>query len=125
MEKTYEYIGDDDIVGPLRESFARALERRGYVQEVDVVGPGAPHVYEYLKGDSVISVVVDETAGEKWEARITVETEEADEDVAAVVYEAVLKLLADLSTSLIESISVESTRSKVASELRNVLATLE
>jgi hypothetical protein len=68
---------------------------------------------------------VDETVGEKWEAAMTVETEQADEDVSAVVAEAVRKLLADLSTRLIESVTDAPTRARIVDDLSGVLATLK
>ncbi len=125
MQKIYSYFGKTDTVELMREAFQAALERREYECEVDVVGPMAPHVYAFRKGVNLISVVVDETVGEKWEAAMTVETEQADEDVSAVVAEAVRKLLADLSTRLIESVTDAPTRARIVDDLSGVLATLK
>lgn len=125
MEKIYSFLGNRHVVGPLQEAFEKALERHGYHREVEAGGAGAPHVYEYKKDGSVISVSIDDTAGEKWQAALVVETESKHEDVAAVVSESVLKLLADLSTRLIESVSDAATRVKIADELRGVLASLK
>ena len=125
MHKIYSYFGKTDTVELMREAFQTALERREYQCEVDVVGPMAPHVYAFRNEANVISIVVDETVGEKWEAAMTVETEEADEDVSAVVAEAVRKLLADLSTRLIESVTDAPTRARIVDDLSNVLATLK
>ncbi len=125
MQKIYSYFGKTDTVELMREAFQEALERREYECEVDVVGPMAPHVYAFRKGRNLISVVVDETVGEKWEAAMTVETEQADEDVSAVVAEAVRKLLADLSTRLIESVTDAPTRARIVDDLTGVLATLK
>ena len=125
MQKIYSYFGKTDTVELLREAFQAALERREYECEVDVVGPMAPHVYAFRKDGNLISIVVDETVGEKWEAAMTVETEQAGEDVSAVVAEAVRKLLADLSTRLIESVTDAPTRARIVDDLSGVLATLK
>jgi len=125
MQKIYSYFGKTDTVELMREAFQEALERREYECEVDVVGPMAPHVYAFRKDGNLISMVVDETIGEKWEAAMTVETEQADEDVSAVVAEAVRKLLADLSTRLIESVTDAPTRARIVDDLTGVLATLK
>ena len=125
MQKIYSYFGKTDTVELLREAFQAALERREYECEVDVVGPMAPHVYAFRMDGNLISIVVDETVGEKWEAAMTVETEQAGEDVSAVVAEAVRKLLADLSTRLIESVTDAPTRARIVDDLSGVLATLK
>ena len=125
MQKIYSFFGKTDTVDLLREAFQAALERREYECEVDVVGPMAPHIYAFRKNGNLISVVMDDTVGEKWEAAITVETEEADEDVSSIVTEAVRKLLADLSTRLIESVTDAPTRAKIVDDLTGVLATLK
>lgn len=125
MQKIYSYFGKTDTVELMREAFQKALERREYDCEVDVVGPIAPHVYAFRKDGNLISVVVDDTVGEKWEAAITVETEQADEDVSGIVAEAVRTLLADLSTLLIESVTDATTRARIVDDLSGVLATLK
>lgn len=125
MQKIYSYFGKTDTVELMREAFQNALERREYDCEVDVVGPMAPHVYAFRKDGNLISIVVDETVGEKWESSLTVETEQADEDVSKVVAEAVRTLLADLSTLLIESVTDATTRARIVDDLSGVLATLK
>jgi hypothetical protein len=125
MQKIYSYFGKTDTVELMREAFQQALERREYDCEVDVVGPMAPHVYAFRKDGNLISVVVDDTVGEKWEASLTVETEQADDDVSAIVAEAVRTLLADLSTLLIESVTDATTRARIVDDLSGVLATLK
>jgi hypothetical protein len=125
MQKIYSYFGKTDTVELMREAFQKALERREYDCEVDVVGPIAPHVYAFRKDGNLISVVVDDTVGEKWEASLTVETEQADDDVSAIVAEAVRTLLADLSTLLIESVTDATTRARIVDDLSGVLATLK
>ena len=125
MQKTYEYLGNEHFVDLIRASFGEALERRGYHLEVGAAGPGGPRVYGYRRDDTVVAVAVDDRAGEKWEAKLLVETEGDKDELDDIVSEAVTRLLADLSTRLIESVLDDSCRSAVARELSRAIATLE
>lgn len=125
MQKIYSYLGKSDAVNMLSEAFQAALEQRGYTLEVDVGAHISPRVHQFVKESTVISMSVDETAGEKWESAITLETEEADEDVSAAVAEAVRRLLADVSTRLIESVTDAATKAKIVDDLCGVLASLK
>lgn len=125
MQKIYSYLGKTDTVHMLGDAFTTALQQRGYSLEVDVGAHISPRVYEFVKDGSVISMSVDETAGEKWESSITLETEEADEDISAAVAEAVRRLLADVSTRLIESVTDAATKAKIVDDLCGVLASLK
>jgi hypothetical protein len=122
--KTYNYVGEEKIVEYLGTYFARALEDAGYHKEVDIEGPGAPHIYEYRRDDIVATIEVDDTVGEKWEAELTVIAKGSPQELDEVVQAAVLSLLADVSKRLIESVVVESTRSAVATELSKIVAAL-
>ncbi len=126
MHRTYAFIGNEHFVDLIRDAFARVLEERGYHLEVSGQGPGGPHVYEYRRDDHVVAVQVDERVGEKWEAEIAVECDQAHADqLTEIVSAAITGLLADLSRRLLESVLDEESRSRVARELRDVLATLE
>ena len=84
-----------------------------------------PHLYEYRSDAKVVTLKVDDTAGENWEAQLTVEVDAFTGEVEAIVTEAVTRLLADLSTRLIESVADESFRSSVAREFSRLIAALE
>ncbi len=118
------YLGSESFVDLIRDSFASVLERRGYHLEIGASGLVGPHFYEYRDDASFVVLKVDDNAGEKWEAQLTVEVDARTEEVEAIVTEAVTWLLADLSTRLIESVADESCRSSVARELSGVIATL-
>ena len=119
------YLGSESFVDLIRDSFASVLERRGYHLVVGASGLSGPHIYEYRSDAAVVTLKVDDTAGKKWETHITVEVDAITCDVEAIVTEAVTRLLADLSTRLIESVADESCRSSVARELSRMIAMLE
>ena len=119
------YLGRESFVDLIRDSFASALERRGYQLEVGASGLSAPHLYEYRSDATVVTLTVDDAVGAKWEAQLTVEVDAFTGEVKAIVTEAVARLLADLSTRLIKSVADESCRSSVARELSRMIATLE
>ena len=121
---TYRFLGDDKIVGYISTYFAQALETAGYHKEVDIEGPGAPHIYEYRRDSQVATIKIDDTVGEKWEAELTVKAQGSPDELDEVVRQAVLTLLADISRRLIESVVVDSTRSAVAKELSEIVAAL-
>lgn len=125
MLTAYSYFGSESLVDLIRDSFASALERRGYQLEVGASGLSGPHLYEYRSDDTVVGLKVEDTAGEKWQAQLTVEVDAFTGEVGTIVAEAVTRLLADLSTRLIESVADGSCRSSVARELSRVIATLE
>ena len=119
------YLGSESFVDLIRDSFAAALERRGCRLEVGASGLSGPHLYEYRSDATVVILKVDDTAGEQWEAQLTVEVDAFTGEVEAIVTEAVSRLLADLSIRLIESLADESCRSSVARELSRMIAMLE
>ncbi|HJO05285.1 MAG TPA: hypothetical protein QGG47_15070 [Acidobacteriota bacterium] len=125
MPTACSYLGRENSVDLIRDSFASVLEHRGYHLEVGASGLSGPHLYQYRRDTAAVTLRVDDTAGEKWEAHITVEVDAFTGEVEAIVTEAVTRLLADLSTRLIESVSDGSCRSSVARELSRVIAALE
>jgi hypothetical protein len=125
MLTAYSYLGSESLVDLIRDSFAAVLERRGYHLEVEASGLSGPHIYDYRSDATVVRLKVDDTAGEKWQARLIVEVDAFAIEVKAIVAEAVTGLLADLSTRLIDSVADGSCRSSVARELSRVIATLE
>lgn len=122
METTYEYLGNEHFVDVIREAFANVLEQRGYHMEVGAAGPGGPHVYEFRQDNVVVAVKVDDRAGEKWEAELSVESEGHREELETIVTQVITQLLAELSTRLIESVVDEASRAKLAHELSRVIA---
>ncbi len=125
MQQAYSFLGNEDFVDMIRDAFARTMEQRGYHLQVTGAGPGSPHVYEYRREQTIVAVTVDDTAGEKWEAELSVETEGPREELEAIVSGSVAGLLAELSTRLLESVVDESCRSAVAKQLGHVLAEME
>lgn len=123
-DTTYDFLGDDKLVGYISTYFAQALEGAGYHKEMDIEGPGAPHIYEYRRDSKVATIKIDDTVGEKWEAELTVKASGTADELDTVVQDAILTLLADISRRLIESVVVESTRSAVAKELSKTVAAL-
>lgn len=125
MQRTYAFSGNEHLVDMIRDAFAKTLEDEGYHLEVTGAGPGSPHVYEYRRDDAIVSVAVDDTAGEKWEAEISLETEGPKDALEPLIGAAVAGLLAELSTRLLESVVDESCRSAVAQRLRRAIAAAE
>ncbi len=125
MQKSYSYIGNEHFVDLIRDVFAAELEASGYHLEVSGSGPGGPHVYEYRRDNRVVALTVDETAGEKWEAELALETEEHDDELAGIVTQALGRMLADVSKRLLESVLDPTCRAAVADELKRVVSTLE
>lgn len=125
MQQAYSFLGNEDFVDMIRDAFAQTLEKRGYHLQVIGAGPGSPHIYEYRREQTIVAVKVDDTAGEKWEAELSVETEGPREELEAIVSGSVTGLLAELSTRLLESVVDESCRSAVAKQLGRVLAEME
>ncbi len=125
MPTACSYLGTESFVDRLRDSFATVLERRGYHLEVGASGLTGPHLYDYRSDAAVVTLRLDDTAGEKWEAQLTVAVDTFTVEVEAIVTEAVTRLLADLSTRLIESVADASCRSSVARELSRMITKLE
>jgi len=125
MLAAYSYLGSESFVDLIRDSFAAAVERRGYHLEVGASGLSGPHIYDYRSDTTIVRLKVDDTAGDKWQAQLIVEIDAFTVEVQTIVAEAVTGLLADLSTRLIDSVADGSCRSSVARELSRVIATLE
>lgn len=125
MRKMYSYVDDEHFVDVVRHAFASTLEGRGYHRVVDASGPGAPHVYEYRTDGAIVSVTVDHTVGEKWEAALTVETEGPAQELQGIVSDAISGLLARISDRLVRSVLDPQCRSAVVRELSRAVSTLE
>jgi len=125
MDQTYSFLGNENFVDMIRDAFAGVLEHRGYHLEVSGAGPGSPHVYEYRKDDAIVSVKVDDTSGEKWEAELVVETEAPRQELEEIVTGAIGGLLAEVSARLLESVVDQDCRSAVARRLSRTIAAME
>jgi len=126
MQTIYEYLGPEHFTLMLAEKFAEALRKNGFEQRVEAGGALGPHVHEYASNsDKVISLSTDHTRGEPGEMELTLETEELDDEVAKVVAEGVLGLLAEASGRLLESVADAETRAKIVDQLTDILAGLK
>ena len=129
MEKIYSYLGSEHDARHLAEHFERGLEGKGYSVRVDAGSAVGPHIMEFGKevGESqrIISMLLDHTQGDPGEAAVVLETEEYDQDVAAVVAEGLFGLLAEASRGLLESVDDAATRAQIVDRLSEVLAGLK
>ena len=129
MEKIYSYLGSEHDARHLAEHFERALEGTGYSVRVDAGSAVGPHIMEFGKevGESrrIISMSLDHTQGDPGEAAVILETEEYDQDVAAVVAEGLFGLLAEASRGLLESVDDAATKARIIDRLTEVLAGLK
>ncbi|MGD8328055.1 MAG: hypothetical protein PVJ49_01385 [Acidobacteriota bacterium] len=126
MQTIYEYLGPEHFTLMLADKFAEALRKNGFEQRVEAGGALGPHVYEYASNaDKVISLSTDHTRGAPGEMELTLETEELDAEVAKVVAEGVLGLLAEASGRLLESVADAETRAQIVDQLTDILAGLK
>jgi len=128
MERIYEYLGPEHFTLMLAEEFAGALRANGFERQVEAGSAYGPHVHEYVStsGDGkLISLSTDHTRGEPGEMELTLETESLDDDVAKVVAEGVLGLLAAASKGLLESIGDAAIRAQIVDRLTEALAGLK
>ena len=129
MEKIYSYLGDEHFARHLATFFETALETHGYTVRVDAGSALGPHVIEYGKGKAdegrIISLSIDHTSGDPGDAEVILETEEFDQDVAAVVAEGLFGLLARASKRLLESVDDAATKSQVVDRLTEYIAGLK
>ena len=129
MERIYSYLGLEHNARQLAQHFEKALEANGYSVIVDAGSAVGPHVMEFGKdvGDErrIISMSLDHTRGEPGDLEVVVETEEFDEDVAAVVAEGLFGLLAEASRRLLESVDDAATKAGIIDRLTQVLAGLK
>jgi len=129
MEKLYSYLASEHDARHLAEHFEAALEASGYSLRVDAGSAVGPHVMEFGRDDDaakrIISMSLDHTSGDPGEAEVTLETEEYDQDVAAVVAEGLFGLLAEASRGLLESVDDAATKAKIIDRLSEVLAGLK
>jgi hypothetical protein len=129
MEKIYSYLGDEHFARHLATHFETALEGNGYSMRVDAGSAVGPHIMEYAKGEAdearIISLSIDQTSGDPGEAAVILETEEFDQDVAAVVAEGLFGLLADASKRLLESVDDAATKAQIVDRLTEYIAGLK
>ena len=129
MEKIYSFLGAEFSARLLAGHFETALEANGYSVRVDAGSALGPHVIKYGKDnngeDRIISLSLDHTRGEPGDVEVVLETEEYDQDVAAVVAEGLFGLLADASRRLLESVEDAAARAQIIDRLTEVLAGLK
>ena len=123
--RLYTILGNEYLVDMVRESFARTLEERGYQLDVESSEPGSPHRYLFHRGARNVSISVDDTAGQRWETRLAIDTVAEQEEAAAILQASIGRLLAHISGLLLESVDDPGHRSAVACELSRVLSTLD
>jgi len=117
MERRYELLADGKILRIIIDFFKGSLKNHKFEERLHISPSGGPEVYEYIRGEEILSLSLDDSVGSQFETKLTLESETDIADFYPIISEAIVSFHSAFTKKMVSSIPDKAERRKLMDEL--------
>lgn len=117
MARSYELLADKKVIGIFTDFLQGSLKEHKFKERLHISPSEGPEVYEYSRGEELISLCLDDSAGSQLETKLTLESETNIADFYTVVSEAIANFHSAFTMKMLCSIPDEVERRKLLDKM--------
>jgi len=117
MERRYELLADREVTRILTDFLKGSLSEHKFKERLHVSPSGGLEVYEYIRGEEILSLSLDDSVGSQSETKLTLESETEVTDFYPIISEAIVNFHLACTKKMISSIPDKAERRRLMDEL--------
>ena len=117
MARSYELLADRKVIGIFADFLKGSLKEHKFEERLHISPSEGPEVYEYARGEELLSLWLDDNVGSQSETKLTLESETNIADFYTIVSEAIASFHSAFTMKMLSSIPDEVERRKLLDKL--------
>ena len=117
MERRYEFLADIKVIGIFSDFLKGSLKEHKFEEKLHISPSEGPEVYEYIRGEEIVSLSLDDSVGSQTETQLTMESETDIEDFYPIVSEAIVSFHSAFTKKMLFAIPDRVERRQIMEKL--------
>jgi len=117
MARSYELLADRQVIGIFSDFLKGSLKEHKFEEKLHISPTEGPEVYEYIRGEEIISLSLDDSVGSQLETQLAMESETDIADFYPIVSEAIVSFHSAYTKKMLASIPDRVERRKLIDKL--------
>ncbi|TKJ35114.1 hypothetical protein CEE39_01510 [bacterium (candidate division B38) B3_B38] len=118
MPRSYELLAEKQVVGIFADFLKESLMEHRFEERLHVAPSEGPEVWEYIRGEEIISLCLDDSVGSQTETQLILESETDIADFYAIITKAIVSFHSGCIKRMLCSIPDDAERRKIMDQLK-------
>ena len=118
MPRSYELLAETQVIRIFKDFLKESLKEHRFEERLHVAPSEGPEVWEYIRGEEIISLSLDDSAGSQTETGLNLESETDIADFYDVLTKAIVSFHSAYIKKMLCSIPDDAERRKIMDQLK-------